>query len=171
MTISKDRRRISIAMLGVFVATAICANRVVAQSATVPMTLNANMQLKNLHPAVTHVQLQCDANTADIRSSLSEWSHTKSNKMPVVNSGYAGSMTATISVPRDALADPVSRTVNVKCSMLLIKAGGTAADSVALVVASAAQPQGVTDSNWAVVATGSTVSWTQMVTFPNASPQ
>jgi hypothetical protein len=36
-------------------------------------------------------------------------------------------------------------------------------------IASAAQPESITESNWTVVAVGSKVKWTQVATFPNAA--
>jgi hypothetical protein len=68
------------------------------------------------------------------------------------------------------LEDPSARTLAAECQLVLIKGGNTAAQTSADAVASAAQPVLLTDANWAVVASGSTIKWTQSVTFPNATP-
>ena len=164
MTISKHRRlRISIAMIGLFLAGAEYADQALAQTSTcnapsgcVTLTLNANLQVTKLHPAVTHVFVRCLQEFAVIPEGVS--SHK-----PVVNRGYTGSAIGIINVPRAFLETPSSRTMNLYCSLWLSKSG---VDRAA--VASAAQPENISNDNWHIVATGSTITWNQAVTFPSA---
>jgi hypothetical protein len=167
MTIWEHRRlRISIATLGLLVAGAVGADRVQAQECPAPatcvrMTLNANVQLTKLHPAVSNVILQCTARAPggiNRRDSLRYF-----DEKSVVNRGYSGSLTAAIDVPRSSLALPANRTMDVTCELALINN-----NTVRLAVASAAVPALLDGSNdWHVVATGSNIKWTQALTFPS----
>jgi hypothetical protein len=168
MTLNERRRlRISLVACGLFVVGALNANRIVAQGAyncltatsCTPLTLTANVQLTNLHPAVTHVQFECTGTM-----SPSGEIYERSNQMPVVNRGYTGSLTATMNVPRFVIAAIATHAIPVSCKLQLVK-GAAVADAVA----SAAAPQGVLDSNWGVLATGATVTWKQTVMFPNTN--
>jgi hypothetical protein len=127
------------------------------------LTLTANLQITNAHPAVTHVMVECTAHvgTGEIAG--------RSDKKALTNRAITDAVTAVINVPKSALADPASRTSNISCGMLLGKNGGNTANDFTPAVASATQPESVTANNWGVVATGSTVTWTQAVTFPNAN--
>jgi hypothetical protein len=172
MTISEPRLHISIATLGLIVASALCADRVLAQSslscltatACVPVTLTANLQLTNLHPAVTHVQVHC---AGSIQNGTL---YGTSNQAAVVSRGYTGGVTASLNVPKYIVAGTATHAITMSCKLQLVKGGGTSGQAVADAVASATGPQGVLDSNWGVLATGATVAWTQSVTFPNVSP-
>lgn len=167
MTINERSVRIFLTACALFVAGALNANRVVAQgpfsclSATscVPLTLNANVQLTNLHPAVTHVKMECTGAMLPNGEI-----YNQSGQMPVVNRGYTGSLAATLNVPRVVIASAPNHAIAVSCKLQLVK-GTTVADAVA----SATGPQGVLDSNWGVLTTEATVSWKQSVTFPNTS--
>jgi hypothetical protein len=175
MTISEHHRLgVSTITLGLFLAGVGYADPCLAQrflpqcSATqpcVPMTLNANVQLTKLHPAVTQFQVTCfitDIKGSDLSnheiSSNSSW-------MPVVNRGYAGSVTVILNVPQYLFDLPVNRTLKARCDLDLMNS-----IYVRRVVASATQPETITDANWHVVAVGPTVAWTQDVTFPNVAP-
>ena len=184
MTISEHRRlRIIIATLSLFLASAASADLAMAQaivancsspSSCVPMTFNASVQLTKLHPDAGNVGIECRApipagqwtSGAGIISLLLG----RSNPIPIVNRGYAGIVTAVIQVPKVILDVPANRTLNVTCKLILFY-GATAGYQIA--VASAAQPEIITpgiSGNFNVVATGSTITWTQAVTFPNAAP-
>ena len=179
MTISEHRRlRIIIATLSLFLAGAVFADDATAQSidiscsspsSCVPMTLNANVQITKLHPEVTKVGIGCSAQlpagqwttggtpTSVIKASI--------NTMAVVNRGYAGIVPAVIQVPKVILDNPANRTLNVTCR-LVVFFGSSIRDASA----SAAQPTTITPGlggNWHLVATGSTITWTQAVTIPN----
>jgi hypothetical protein len=176
MTIRTHRQSsLAITTLGLFLAGALCTDRLLAQTdpidasfcyqgapdfpaTCVPMTFNANVQLTNLHPAVVQVSLGCrpvaGTNAAENRGPT----------VPVVNRGYAGVLSTTVRVPKSRFVEPANRTINMTCRVLFTKSGGQAAANP-----TAAQPESITDTNWTVVATSSTVSWTQSVTIPNAA--
>ncbi|HLG57012.1 MAG TPA: hypothetical protein VI485_16855 [Vicinamibacterales bacterium] len=178
MNINTHRRlRISIVTLGLFAEGAVGADRVVAQavnpvaclsaSTCVPLTLTANVRLTKLHPTVTHVGMACWAKVVEEGGSLFRFMNGLSTQMSVVNRGYAGSLTATIDVPKSVLAVAANRTLETYCGIQLNNEAGEGPSEA---LATAAQPESITDSNWNVVATGSIVSWTRLVTFPNAAP-
>jgi hypothetical protein len=170
MTINKHYRlRLSIVSLSVLLAGAVCADRVEAQtcnatSPCVPVTLNVNVQLAKLHPAVTQMHVQCtlDYLTGGNRGSIIG----KSSNQPVVNRGYSGSLVVLINFPEAEIEG--NRTVNVSCITVFHIAANNGQSGVA--TASAAQPESITATNWRVVGSGSTVTWSQAVTFPNAAP-
>lgn len=172
MTIKERRRlRISIASLGLFLASAVPAERAFGQalycndnaSGCVTLTLNANVQVTKLHPLVGAIGVLCHA---PIAPGYGLGPGSASGRRGVVNRGYAGIVISKMNVPRSMLNEqPAWRTLNVTCVLELYK--GSEPDGV-LAVASAGQPQGITSSNWNVVATSSTITWSQTVTFPSA---
>src|SRR5688500_14547714 len=128
MNISDKRLRISIATLGFCVAGAVCADRVQAQGAL--LTLNANVQVTNLHTSVTHVGLGC---TAPLPSpiagipglpSTTSIPYARATPIPVVNRVYSGVVTASSNVPQTILAVPANRTLSVTCVLELYQGGG-----------------------------------------------
>jgi hypothetical protein len=162
--------RMVMATVGLFFGAALVADRLLAQGSVwsgqcptpsptcVPLTLTANLQLTNLHSAVTHAAVSCTA-----RAPIYEFVST-SAPAAVVNRSFTGSVTVTILILASHLAQPANRTATVTCDLRLLN--GT---MNRLAVASAAQPVGMLDSNWEVVSAGSTVRWTQAVTVPNAN--
>jgi hypothetical protein len=170
MTINDYRRlRISIATLAFVAASAVGADHAQAQtcnatSPCVPVTVNVNVQLAKLHPAVTQMHLQCtlDYLTGGNRGSIIG----KTNNQPVVNRGYAGSLIVVINFPEAEIEG--NRTVNISCITVFHIAANNGQSGVA--TATAAQPESITATNWRVVGSGSTVTWSQAVTFPNAAP-
>ena len=134
-------------------------------STCVQATFNANVQLTNLHPAVTSVGLRCTLQGQGYFTvGFSLASH-------VVNRAYTGGIASTVFVLKSQLADPAARTATAVCHLHLYKeASGGNILGQADAVASAAQPTLIADDNWAVVASSSTITWTQSVTFPNATP-
>ena len=88
----------------------------------------------------------------------------------MVNRALTGSMTAIVNVPKTIAADPRNRSILVGCQLQLVRgATTTAAEATAPAVAIATEPVDILDSNWAVVASDSTILWTQTVTFPNTN--
>jgi hypothetical protein len=183
MTITESLRlRISLVTLLLMMAGALCADRVLAQaldlvdasfcyqdapnfpSTCVPMTFNANVQLTKLHPAVLNAALGCRV-TPPPGVNPNTLSENRGSPQPVTGRAFSGLLTTTMRVPVSRLVDPANRTMSITCRVLLTKSGGQTA-----AVPSATQAESITDSNWAVVAAGSTVSWTQTVTIPNATP-
>jgi hypothetical protein len=171
MTLRRRRHlRIVIATVGVFFAGAVLADRVLAQGAVwsgqcptpsptcVPLTLTANLQLTNLHSAVTHTAVSCTA-----KAPIYQFVST-SAPAAVVNRSFTGSVTVTILILASHLALPVNQTTTVTCELRLLN--GTTSR---LAVANAGPPVGMLDSNWEVVSGASTVKWTQSVTIPNAN--
>jgi hypothetical protein len=169
MTPSRRRQlRIVIATVGLFFASALVADRVLAQGAywscsapsprCIPLTLTANLQLTNLHAAVSHADISCTATLPRVTMTQ------PSARVAVVNRSFTGSVTTTILLPAEALSGPADRTGTAACELRLVNGTTTRA-----AVASAAQPVGALEWNWEVVSTGSTVKWTQAVTFPNAN--
>jgi hypothetical protein len=165
--------RIALVTVSVLLAGALTVVRADAQvfrcpdpndSNCVSLTFNANVQLTNLHPAVSHVQLFCKAQNVIYGNTGSGESKA------VVNRSYTGVLSSRVGIPKYTLEDPAARTLAAECQLVLIKGGNTPAQTSADAVASAAQPVLLTDGNWAVVASGSTIKWTQSVTFPNATP-
>jgi hypothetical protein len=165
MTLSSRRQlRIVTATVGLFIAGALLADRTLAQGpcsfgSCPTMSLTANLQLTNLHSAVTHVQINCRA----MRSGAFMAS-AASARAAVVNRAFTGSVTASIGVPPFQLADPLKRTLDTTCQLEFVNGNSTMAAD-----ASATQPLGMLPDNWHVVAAGSTVTWSQAVTFPNAN--
>ena len=170
-----SRSRITLVTVGALLAGLLFATSARAQAPVcidqdpnsalcVGVVFNANVQITNLHPAVTHVQLYC------YLTGLHAGSGQVGVSKPIVNRGYTGPLTNWVGFFKTDLADPAARTASAKCDLMLIKAGNTPAQRSLLAVASAAQPQLLADDNWAVVASGSTITWTQSVTFPNATP-
>jgi hypothetical protein len=180
MTISQHRRlRTSIVTLGVFLTGAVCADRAEAQRCPstdsqgnplycTALTLNADVQVTKLHPAVTHVAVQCwtaPLANGDRRTGMS----TK----PVLDRGYAGTLTTIIDFPPALLAIPANRTTEVTCNLRV----GVANGQSQLVAATVSKPENIVPAlpgqemlgNWQLVATGSVIAWTQTVTFPNAN--
>jgi hypothetical protein len=121
--------------------------------------LTANLQLTNLHSAVSHAKIWCTATW-----SSGAFQANGSAPLAVVNRSFTGSVTVTVFIPAVLLADPARRTVTVACELQL--ANGT---STKTAVANAAQPVGILYDNWEIVSAASTVKWTQAVTFPNAN--
>ena len=72
--------------------------------------------------------------------------------------------------PRSCRSTEVYRQWNVTGPQGATGAMGATGAKGATGATGATGPQGVLDSNWGVLATGATVSWTQSVTFPNVSP-
>jgi hypothetical protein len=160
MNTAFHRLRICIATIGLVVASE--AHAQCADCLTV--TVNSNVNVTNLHPKVKWLQLICDGTGA---TSLG-----RSDKMPVVNRGFVGLATATLSVSAAFIASRAGHTIGVSCHLSLSSTIGD--DKMA--VATGGQPQNITDSNWNGVATGSwnstagsQIQWDQIVTFPNAS--
>jgi hypothetical protein len=172
MTISRHRlSRIAVAALGVFVMGAASADRALAQSAKVTLTLNANVQLTKLHPDVKEVQLLCSAQFADGSS------RNGTSYEAVLNRALNKTMQATLTFLSTDFADSANRTVPVTCRVRL--GTGPALGEVRTAnyeatyidaAATASQPTAILPNNWHLVATGSTVTWTQSVTFPNIAP-
>jgi ankyrin repeat protein len=155
--------------LGLLLSGALCADRLEAQtcnatSPCVPVTVNVNVQLTKLHPAVTQMHVQCtlDYLTGGNRGSIIGTTSVQ----PIVNRGYAGSLSTVINFPEAEIE--ANRTVNVTCITLFHIAANNGQSGVA--TATATQPQSITASNWRVVGSGSAVSWSQAVTFPNLAP-
>jgi hypothetical protein len=183
MTITKSLRlRISLVTLGLVMAGALCADGVLAQetdpvdasfcyenapnfpSTCVPMTFNANVQLTQLHPAILTASLGCRV-TPPPGVNPNTLHENRGSSMPVTGRAFSGLLTTTMRVPVSRLVNPANRTISITCRVLLTRSGGQAAANP-----SATQPESITASNWAVVAAGSIVSWTQTVTIPNAAP-
>jgi hypothetical protein len=164
--------RTSIVASGVLLACILCAPRARAQSAAcsmpscVTMTLNINVQLTNLHPTVSHFMIQCSAsnNSASYRNNHAPSSSTPD--IPVVNRGYAGSVSIVIFVPTSILVDPPDRTLDTACDLWLKSPTGIYKRAAP----TATQPLAITAPDWMVVGAGSAVRWTQQVTMPNATP-
>jgi hypothetical protein len=173
MTSSQHRRlRMSMATLILLVAAAVWTDRLHAQgpyscvtaTSCVPLALNANLQLTNLHPLVSHVMVVCTGVMPNGTISGS------SSQMPVVNRGYTGTVITSLNVPQSVVASAANHAINVSCKLRLVKDGGQPGQVATDAVATAAQPLPVAFDNWAILATGATVSWTQSVTFPNLNP-
>jgi hypothetical protein len=159
MNSALNRLRIGIAAMGLVVASeahAQCAD-------CVTVTVNSNVNVTNLHPKVTALQVQCDGTGVAVLG--------RSNKMQVVNRAFVGLATTTLSVSAAFIASRPGHSINVSCRLALSSLGG---DQMA--VARSGPPQNITDVNWNGVATGSwnsvtpgsTIQWDQLVTFPNA---
>ena len=166
MTISARRRlRISIVTLGLVLAGAGGARA--QDQGSVLLTLNPNVQLTKLHPLANGLVVRC-------RLTFPHGAYivTGSNPQPIVNRAFAGSVTvkADISLVHLNHTGNPDHTLSADCSLLLVKDLGASPVTSQLAAASAATPAPITSDNWYVVATGSTITWVQTVTFPNTAP-
>jgi hypothetical protein len=164
MTVSQRRqRRLSMATtLGVFLMGALCADRALAQTTT--MTLNANVQLTKLHPDVKVAVITCTAPLANGQQRTDSSSGTEGQ---VINRAVNNRLLqAYIRLSPTDLANPANRTLNVTCRLQLGKAlSGPYSNAQP----TATGPTAILPNNWTLVAAGSTVTWTQSVTFPNVA--
>jgi hypothetical protein len=164
MIVSHHRpRQIWIATLGVFLIGAMFADRALAQNTR--LTLNVNVQLTKLHPDVKQAIVAC---TAPLASGQSRTDTTGNGPEGGVNNRALNrTMQAMITFYPADLADPANRTVTVTCRLQL---GKSSSGPYYNAQPNAAQPTAISTSNWLLVAAGSTVTWTQSVTFPNVAP-
>ena len=162
MTVRQYRhRRVSVAALGIFLLGAACAGRASAQVAQSPrVTLNANVQLTKLHPDVKKARLLCSAPLANGQSRTGT-----SAEENILNRALNKTMQALVVLFAVDFENPANRTVNVTCRLQLSNGG-----AFSNAQPSAAEPMAILPSNWLLVATGSTVTWTQSITFPNTAP-
>jgi hypothetical protein len=142
-----------IATLGLIMASeadAACDNCAVA-------TINANIQVANLHPSVTAVQLVCKSPGA---VNLGQ-----SAKLPVVNRGYAGVVTVSISIPASYIVAKPNYSTWAYCDLWL---ESSLSPTLRLAIAGSGQPVVPSDTNWHLVAAGSKVQVPKELIFPNA---
>jgi hypothetical protein len=139
----------------------VCATPAVAQSPTVPLTINVNLALSKLHPAVMSVKVACVANF-----SYGGTSSGTSNHVPIVNRGYTGLVSIKINLATAVVfAKPENRSVPVICRLQFNSANG-----IEYPAASAAEPQNIMPTNSNVVGTGAVLVQSKVVTFPNIAP-
>jgi hypothetical protein len=152
-TWSIHRLTICVATLGLIMmseANAACPGCAVA-------TINANIQVTNLHPSVTAVQLVCKSPGAENLG--------RSAKLPVVNRGYAGVVTVSLSIPASYVLAMPNYSTWAYCDLWL---ESSLSPTLKLAAANAAQPLVASDTNWHVVAAGSKVQVSKELKFPNA---
>jgi hypothetical protein len=163
MTVSHHRQRqVSIAALGVFLMGAVCADHALAQN--IRLTLNANVQLTKLHPDVKAAAVTC---TAPLANGQSRTDTTSGLAGQVNNRAFNQTLQALITFYPADFADPANRTLNVTCRLQLAKFNSGPYYNAQ---PNAAEPTAISPANWLLVAAGSTVTWTQSVTFPNTAP-
>ena len=131
-------------------ADAACNNCAVA-------TINANIQVTNLHPSVTAVQLVCKSPGAENLG--------RSAKLPEVNRGYAGVVTVSLTIPASYIVATPNYSTWAYCDLWL---ESSLSPTLKLAVALAAQPVVPSDTNWNHVAVGSKVQVPKELKFPNA---
>lgn len=165
MTVRKHRLRISIVTTALVMAGAVCADHVQAQ--TVPLTLNLNLQFKNLHPAVTRLQIFCSAPMPS-DGTVAAWTqiHGRTPWIPVVNRAYSGVVPLVIDVAQALLVFPVNRSPTVTCITWL---GNIAGPEGVAKLSTTAEPESISNETWLMVPADSVTFWTQKVTFPNAN--
>jgi hypothetical protein len=166
MNIKTESRRlmILIATVGISVAGALSFDCAWAQTGgPATMTLNAAVQLTKLHPLVKYVRVMC---TAPMSSGVSRAGNSVMANVNMATRSFAGNMQTYLTLQPADLEVPANRTVTVTCRLQFQSSGGIAA----FAVANATEPQTIASNNWYVVAAGSTVTWTQAVTFPNTAP-
>jgi hypothetical protein len=163
MTVSQHLpRRIWIATLGVFLMGAVCADRALAQNTQI--TLRANVQLTKLHPDVKSAVITCVAPLANGQ----QRTDTSATAEGYINNRALNRMlTAYITLYASDLVDPANRTLNITCRLQFSK---NLSGPYYNAIADLAQPTAITPNNVLHVAAGSTVTWTQSVTFPNTAP-
>ena len=124
----------------------------------VMVKLDANVQLSNLHPQVTHLQVMC---ASQVSGADNGWSAP----IPVVNRGYSGTVTTFLKIPVDFLAAVPGHTADMTCGLFLM----TSPSNGQMAHPTASQPELMTGTNWNVVSAGSKIMWTQTVAFPNSA--
>jgi len=166
---TRGHLRIAMPMLSLLVVGVVCSGRVQAQApaclsdgSCVPVTLKANVQITNLHPSAGYARIYCSAPLGNMHSGES-WQQLGS-------SGYTGVLTAVLPVVKSDLANAANRTLNVTCELQIGTNHLGRVDKTRAAVVSTGPLQMFSADNWNIVAAGSTVSWTQTVTIPNANP-
>jgi hypothetical protein len=152
-TWSIHRLTICAAALGLVIASeanAACPDCAVA-------TINANIQVTNLHPSVTALQLVCKSPGAE--------NLARSAKLPVVNRGYAGVVTVSLSIPASYIVATPNYSTWAYCDLWL---ESSLSPTLKLASAVAGQPVVPSDTNWNVVAVGSKAQVPKELKFPNA---
>jgi hypothetical protein len=128
--------------------------------------LKPTVQVKNLHPSGPGVTVWC----ATKYSEPNGWA-TAAIDLSVVNrdaSFSPGTLVHRMSILKTALV--ANQPLMVTCELMMQRATPNGTLERRMVVASASTPLVPTDTNWNVVGAGSTIKWTQTVTFPNATP-
>jgi hypothetical protein len=132
------------------------ANAACADCATV--TINANLHITQLHPSVTAVELVCQSAGAE--------NMPKSGKLAVVDRGYAGTVTLVLIFPAAYIVSRPDYRASASCYLWL---ESSLPPGRRVAIANAAQPLLASDTNWHIVAAGSTVGVAREFTFPNAA--
>jgi hypothetical protein len=173
-----DGMRRLVVSLGFLATSTIGAHGLLAQAANpatncaaapgdcVTLTLNGTLQLTKLHPDVGFVAVECKTSPMALPvQGPGPSTQASSAQMPVTNRSYTGPVTVVIRLPKWLLANPANRTTMAFCELYLSDRAGARMRARA----SAAVPEGITPSNWDVLAVGSTVMTSpQSVTFANA---
>jgi hypothetical protein len=146
-----------------------CQLGVTSQSACAQIILKPTVEVRNVHPSVSSGLLWC----ATKLSEPNNWASTRINlqvqNRDVSYTSAANPLNLTrINILKTALVP--NQSLSVICDLLLTRANANGTSETRVAVASASTPLVPNDTNWHVVATGSTVTWTQTVTIPNATP-
>jgi hypothetical protein len=142
------------------------------QSACAQIILKPTVDVRNVHPSVSDVVLWCATKVSEPNN----WASTRINLQA---QNRDASYTPATSVAKQQ-PDPrikilktafvPNQSLTVTCELLLRRDNPNGTSETRLAVASASAPLVPNDTNWHIVATGSTVKWTQTVTIPNATP-
>jgi hypothetical protein len=142
------------------IATLVLAAKAEAQAIAghTQLTLNFNLQVTNLHPSVK---------MAEVRCKIAETAEMKGMTVQVPNHSYSGPLAIWFQIPDEYFNSHPDHTVTASCELWLHRYLIEPKKGAA--IASATQPVPATESNWLVVGAGSTVKWSQVVTFPHAA--
>jgi len=128
----------------------------------VTITIKPTLQVKNLHPQVSRAQVWCWTKVAEpnVYVNVAGAPANLQNR----DASYSG--TLLMPIPKSQVSPGQQFTLTCEIMLTKITAAGVPERTVA--VASANSPQSPTDTNWNLVAAGSAVKWTQVVSFPAA---
>jgi hypothetical protein len=142
--------------------TPVNACATVNESNCVAMLIKPTLQVKNIHPQVNLVQVWCSTKIAE----PNVYATAASPSINVQNRDASYSGTIRLSILKSQVSPGQQFTLT--CEIMLGKNSPTGGYERAVAVAGANSPQSPTDTNWNLVAAGSMVKWTQVVSFPTA---
>ena len=136
----------------------------------VAVILKPSLHVQNLAPQVGKAEVWCAAKYAEPDS----WVTASAIEVPVVNGDATTSVTGSgtpvrLGIQANFLGP--GQTLMVTCELILSTAASKGTlRRLAVASATGAAPLLPSDANWHIVDSGSTVKWTQTVTFPAPTP-